>query len=56
MRGVFAAGDVADTEFKQAITGVAEGVTATYSAYKYINENNLICTMSDEHIKKSKRK
>ena len=56
VRGVFAAGDVADTEFKQAITGVAEGVTATYSAYKYINENNLICTMSDEHIKKSKRK
>jgi len=37
--GVFAAGDVADKEFKQAITGVAEGVTAAHSAYKYINEN-----------------
>ena len=44
VKGVYAAGDVADKEFKQAITGVAEGVTATYSAYKYINENNLICT------------
>lgn len=36
--GVYAAGDVADTEFKQAITGVAEGVTAAYSAYKYLGE------------------
>lgn len=52
INGVFAAGDVTDTEFKQAITGVAEGVTATYNAYKYINENSLICTISDEDIKK----
>ena len=37
--GLFAAGDVVDTEFKQAITGVAEGVTASYFAYKYISEN-----------------
>ncbi len=37
--GVFAAGDVANKEFKQAITGVAEGVTATYSAYKYIKKS-----------------
>lgn len=36
--GIYAAGDVADKEFKQAITGVAEGVTATYSAYRYINQ------------------
>lgn len=34
--GVFAAGDVTDTSFKQAITGVAEGVTAAYSAYRYV--------------------
>lgn len=33
IRGVFAAGDCADTEFKQAITGSAEGVTASYYAY-----------------------
>ncbi|MEK6932867.1 MAG: FAD-dependent oxidoreductase [Nanoarchaeota archaeon] len=52
IKGVFAAGDVADKEFKQAITGVAEGVTASHSAYKYVNENNLICTMNDEKIKK----
>lgn len=39
--GVFAAGDVADKPFKQAITGVAEGCTAAYSAYEYINNHNL---------------
>jgi thioredoxin reductase (NADPH) len=37
--GVFAAGDVVDTSFKQAITGVAEGVTAAYSAYQHIKES-----------------
>lgn len=34
--GVFAAGDVADKPFKQAITGVAEGCTAAHSSYEYI--------------------
>ncbi len=34
--GVYAAGDVADREFKQAITGVAEGVAAAYAAYQYL--------------------
>ncbi|MCG2791391.1 MAG: FAD-dependent oxidoreductase [Actinomycetia bacterium] len=42
VKGVFAAGDVIDTEFKQAITGVAEGVTAAYNAYHYIDKNNVI--------------
>ncbi len=40
--GLFAAGDVVDTKFKQAITGVGEAVSATYSAYQYINENEVI--------------
>jgi thioredoxin reductase len=39
MNGVYAAGDVADKPFKQAITGVAEGCTAAYSAFEYIKEN-----------------
>lgn len=34
--GVFAAGDVADGRFKQAITGSAEGCTAAYYASEYI--------------------
>ncbi len=48
IEGVFAAGDVVDTKFKQAITGVAEGVTAAYSAYHYVNETELICICEDE--------
>jgi thioredoxin reductase (NADPH) len=36
--GVFAAGDVTDTRFKQAITGVGEAVLAVYSAYMYIEK------------------
>ncbi len=36
--GVFAAGDVTDKLFKQAITGVADGCTAAYSAFEYINK------------------
>ncbi|MFH1534023.1 MAG: FAD-dependent oxidoreductase [Nitrospirota bacterium] len=35
--GVFAAGDCCDTGFKQAITGAAEGVTASYYAYHLVD-------------------
>jgi thioredoxin reductase (NADPH) len=34
--GFFAAGDVVDTRFKQAIVGVGEAVNAAYSAYLYL--------------------
>ncbi len=34
--GIFAAGDCVDTKFKQAITGVGEAVSASYSAYQYL--------------------
>ena len=37
--GFFAAGDVCDSEFKQAITGAAEAVVASYFAYQYIQNN-----------------
>jgi thioredoxin reductase (NADPH) len=36
--GVYAAGDVADTAFKQAITGAAEAVTAAYFAFDYLGK------------------
>ncbi len=39
--GVFAAGDVGDKAFKQAITGVAEGCTAAHSAYEYITKESV---------------
>ena len=47
VKGIFAAGDVVDSRFKQAITGVAEGVQAAYSAYYYISENEIICRCDD---------
>ncbi|MBL7056511.1 FAD-dependent oxidoreductase [Candidatus Woesearchaeota archaeon] len=39
--GVFAAGDVVDSGFKQAITGVGEGVVAAHSAYQYIKKKEV---------------
>lgn len=39
--GIYAAGDVADAPFKQAITGVAEGVVAAYSVFDYIKEKRI---------------
>ncbi|MBU0635498.1 FAD-dependent oxidoreductase [Candidatus Micrarchaeota archaeon] len=38
--GVFAAGDVVDTQFKQAIVGVGEAVSAVYSALQFISKKN----------------
>jgi thioredoxin reductase (NADPH) len=36
--GFFAAGDVTSIEWKQAITGVSQAVTAAYYAYNYIHQ------------------
>ncbi|MBI5803237.1 FAD-dependent oxidoreductase [Candidatus Pacearchaeota archaeon] len=41
MKGIYAAGDVTDKPFKQLITGVADGCTAAYSAYEYINKEKI---------------
>ena len=49
--GVYAAGDVVNTEFKQAITGVAEGVHAAYSAYQYVM-NDYVMAANDENGEK----
>jgi len=52
VKGVFAAGDVVDSGFKQAITGVAEGVVAAHSAFTYINENEFVCFFEDSEYEK----
>lgn len=39
--GVYAAGDVADAPFKQAITGVAEGVVASYAVFDYLKNTKI---------------
>ena len=40
--GVFAAGDVCDSAFKQAITGSAEAVTASFWAYEYLLKHEVV--------------
>ncbi|MBR9676558.1 FAD-dependent oxidoreductase [Candidatus Woesearchaeota archaeon] len=39
IEGFYGAGDVTNSTFKQAITGVAQGVSASHSAFEYINKN-----------------
>ena len=46
--GVFVAGDVGDAPFKQAITGVAEGVVAVYGVYEYVNANEFVCPTGND--------
>ena len=36
--GVYAAGDITEIAFKQAITGAAEGTIAAYSAFEYLGK------------------
>ncbi|PVU73355.1 thioredoxin reductase, partial [Sulfolobales archaeon SCGC AB-777_J03] len=38
VEGIFAAGDVTDSKYKQAVVAAAEGVIAALSAYNYIRE------------------
>ena len=38
VKGLYAAGDITDAEWKQAITGVAEGVKAGYYAWEYVRD------------------
>lgn len=40
--GIFGAGDVTDTSFKQAITGSAEAVTASFWAFEYLGRNEVV--------------
>jgi len=54
--GVFAAGDVVDTKFKQAITGAGEAVLAVYSAYTYINTTEMVCPTGDEELQEKVKK
>ena len=51
--GIYAAGDVADRSFKQAITGVAEGVVAAYSAFHDI-KNDKVCACDDDDAERQK--
>ena len=50
--GVYAAGDVTDRAFKQAITGVAEGVVASYSAFQDL-KNDVVCACDDREASRA---
>jgi thioredoxin reductase (NADPH) len=41
IKGVYAAGDVTDKPFKQAITGVSDGCIAAYSAFEFITKSSI---------------
>ncbi len=49
INGVYAAGDVTNSRFKQAITGVAEGVIAAYNVYQYITDELPVCGCSEDN-------
>jgi thioredoxin reductase (NADPH) len=49
IKGVWAAGDVTDSRFKQAITGVGEAVRAIYGAYERITGEKILCSCADEN-------
>lgn len=40
--GIYGAGDITDTQFKQAITGSAEAVTASFWAFDYLGKNDVV--------------
>lgn len=49
VKGIYAAGDVTDTKFKQAITGVGEAIKAVYSAYECLSKEKILCSSLDEY-------
>ncbi|MEK6757805.1 MAG: FAD-dependent oxidoreductase [Nanoarchaeota archaeon] len=49
IEGIYAAGDVSEGKFKQAITGVGEAVKAVYSAYEYITKKGINFRCTIEH-------
>lgn len=43
--GLFAAGDVTDSELKQVVTAAAKGASAAFEALRYLDENKNVCAL-----------
>jgi thioredoxin reductase (NADPH) len=56
IKGFYAAGDVTDSEWKQAIIGVAEGVKAAFYAYQYVESGKGILPIGESGGKLGKNK
>ncbi len=54
--GVFAAGDIADSEWRQGVTAAASGCKASLAAEKWLSENNLSELILRDSIEPSKTK
>jgi len=49
IKGIYACGDITNNKFKQAITGVAEGVIAAYNVYQYVTNEVPVCGCSEDN-------
>ncbi len=43
--GLYAAGDITDSELKQVITAASKGASAAFEALRYIDNNGLACSL-----------